>query len=325
MQIVARPSQLAKSRRHGGCTVTVELLAAPLLALAARLSARLDPVRPAADPAAGAGDVRAIGSGNIGATNVLRTGRKGLAAATLLLDVAKGAAAVLLAGAGLAGPAAVPALAAIGALLGHLYPVWLRFRGGKGVATLLGIVARACTGRAALGRRRGLARWRSLLTRYSSVGGHVGGARGAGRGRLLRPRSTSPCCSSASPCSCSGSTAPISTGCSPGPSRGSGGARRPEMPAPADQIARLRLIRSDNIGPVTYFQLLARFGSAAGGARRDSRSRRARRRPRAAARRRGRGRARDRAGRAARRALSVPRPGPLSAACSPSSRPRRRR
>jgi len=85
---------------------------------------------------AGAGDLRAIGSGNIGATNVLRTGRKGLAAATLLLDALKATAAVVL-GALLFGPAgALPAAA--GALVGHLYPVWLRFRGGKGVATFLG-------------------------------------------------------------------------------------------------------------------------------------------------------------------------------------------
>jgi len=82
---------------------------------------------------AGAGDIRNIGSGNIGATNVLRTGRKGLAAATLILDAAKGSAAVLLIGAIWPDNAA---LAAVGAFFGHLYPIWLRFRGGKGVATL---------------------------------------------------------------------------------------------------------------------------------------------------------------------------------------------
>ena len=85
----------------------------------------------------GAGDLRKIGSGNIGATNVLRTGRKGLAAATLLLDLLKGAVAVLLAARFL--PPDAP-LAAIGAFVGHCYPVWLKFRGGKGVATLMGIV-----------------------------------------------------------------------------------------------------------------------------------------------------------------------------------------
>jgi len=86
---------------------------------------------------AGAGDLRQIGSGNIGATNVLRTGRKGLAAATLLLDMAKGAAAVLIAEALFPGHGA---LGAAGAFFGHLWPIWLRFRGGKGVATLMGIV-----------------------------------------------------------------------------------------------------------------------------------------------------------------------------------------
>jgi glycerol-3-phosphate acyltransferase PlsY len=85
----------------------------------------------------GAGDLRQIGSGNIGATNVLRTGRRGLAAATLLLDLVKGAVAVLLAE--WLAPGNGP-LAAAGAFLGHCYPVWLRFRGGKGVATLMGVV-----------------------------------------------------------------------------------------------------------------------------------------------------------------------------------------
>jgi len=85
----------------------------------------------------GKGDIREIGSGNIGATNVLRTGSKGLAVATLLLDVAKGAAAVVLAQ--LLWPDAV-SFAAAGAMIGHLYPVWLRFKGGKGVATFLGVL-----------------------------------------------------------------------------------------------------------------------------------------------------------------------------------------
>lgn len=97
----------------------------------------------------GAGDLRSIGSGNIGATNVLRTGRKGLAAATLLLDLLKGAAAVWAAhflsdtfnysnalDAGL--------MAALGAFLGHLYPIWLKFNGGKGVATYAGIALGLC-------------------------------------------------------------------------------------------------------------------------------------------------------------------------------------
>lgn len=88
--------------------------------------------------AAGLGDVRTIGSGNIGATNVLRTGNKGLAAATLLLDTLKGTAAVLIAS--IWGPQAGIA-AGFAAFAGHLFPVWLGFKGGKGVATYLGVLA----------------------------------------------------------------------------------------------------------------------------------------------------------------------------------------
>lgn len=93
----------------------------------------------------GAGDIRQIGSGNIGATNVLRTGRRGLAAATLLLDGLKGAAAVLLA-ANLLGTADAHAglWAGLFAVIGHMFPVWLRFRGGKGVATGLGVALASC-------------------------------------------------------------------------------------------------------------------------------------------------------------------------------------
>ena len=120
---------------------------------------------------AGAGDLRAIGSGNIGATNVLRTGRKGLAAATLLLDMAKGAAAVLLAEAVFPGSGL---FAALGAFIGHCYPVWLGFKGGKGVATLMGVVL-------ALHWPAGLvyaAVWLGLLalTRISSLAGMAAAA-----------------------------------------------------------------------------------------------------------------------------------------------------
>jgi glycerol-3-phosphate acyltransferase PlsY len=87
---------------------------------------------------AGTADLRSIGSGNIGATNVLRTGRKGLAAATLLLDMLKGTAAVIIAGHTSSAEAAM--LAGLGAFLGHLFPVWLKFRGGKGVAVYIGIL-----------------------------------------------------------------------------------------------------------------------------------------------------------------------------------------
>ena len=90
----------------------------------------------------GAGDVRKIGSGNIGATNVLRTGKKWAAAATLLCDGAKGAAAVLLARYWLGGSAEI--FAAIAAVLGHIFPVWLGFKGGKGVASYLGVAIALC-------------------------------------------------------------------------------------------------------------------------------------------------------------------------------------
>lgn len=84
----------------------------------------------------GAGDLRSIGSGSIGATNVLRTGRKGLAAATVLLDLGKGVLAVLIAARLWPG---LESLAAVGAVVGHCFPVWLRFRGGKGFATAAGV------------------------------------------------------------------------------------------------------------------------------------------------------------------------------------------
>ena len=86
---------------------------------------------------AGTEDLRSIGSGNIGATNVLRTGRKGLAAATLILDALKGTVAVLLAS---YGGTEAAMLAGLGAFLGHLFPVWLKFKGGKGVAVYIGIL-----------------------------------------------------------------------------------------------------------------------------------------------------------------------------------------
>lgn len=111
-------------------------------------------------------DPRTIGSGNVGATNMLRTGRKGLAALTLLLDGGKGALAVV------AGEAVAPGLApmaAVGAFYGHVFSVWLRFNGGKGVATLLGVALAACwpAGLSAL------VVWlaAAALSRYSSVGG----------------------------------------------------------------------------------------------------------------------------------------------------------
>lgn len=112
-------------------------------------------------------DIRSVGSGNIGTTNVLRTGNKGLAVATLLLDAGKGGLAVLLArhfggdGAGM--------LAGMAAFIGHCYPLWLKFRGGKGVATLLGVTLAAVP----LAGLAALLTWLfgALLTRHSSVGG----------------------------------------------------------------------------------------------------------------------------------------------------------
>lgn len=114
---------------------------------------------------AGTGDIREIGSGNIGATNVLRTGRKGLAAITLLCDMLKGAAAVLIVQYYFGKEAALVAGAA--AFLGHLFPVWLRFKGGKGVATYIGVlVAVAWPIALAYG---GLWLATAFLTRYSSL------------------------------------------------------------------------------------------------------------------------------------------------------------
>jgi len=118
--------------------LTAEILTGPLLSLLLGYLLGSIPFGVLLTRMAGAGDLRSIGSGNIGATNVLRTGRKGLAALTLILDGLKGTAAVLIVAALSPGQ---EALAAAGALFGHLYPVWLRFRGGKGVATLFGVMA----------------------------------------------------------------------------------------------------------------------------------------------------------------------------------------
>lgn len=111
-------------------------LAAPLVALALGYLLGSIPFGLILTRLAGLGDIRAIGSGNIGATNVLRTGNKAVAAATLAGDMLKGTAAVLL-----ADQFDIPAMVAgVGAFLGHLWPVWLGFRGGKGVATYLGVL-----------------------------------------------------------------------------------------------------------------------------------------------------------------------------------------
>ena len=114
---------------------------------------------------AGTQDLRSIGSGNIGATNVLRTGRKGLAAATLLLDMFKGTVAVIIAG--YFGSAESAMLAGLGAFLGHLFPVWLKFRGGKGVAVYIGILIGLFWPAAVVFCVLWLAT--ALVTRYSSL------------------------------------------------------------------------------------------------------------------------------------------------------------
>ena len=118
---------------------------------------------------AGTQDLRSIGSGNIGATNVLRTGRKGLAAATLLCDMLKGTLAVVLAGT-YGGPEAAM-LAGLAAFLGHLFPVWLNFKGGKGVAVYIGVLVGLFWPAAVVFCVLWLAT--AATTRYSSLSGLV--------------------------------------------------------------------------------------------------------------------------------------------------------
>ena len=149
--------------------ISWDTLAEPLLAILIGYGLGSIPFGLILTRLAGLGDVRAIGSGNIGATNVLRTGRKGLAAATLVLDAAKGAAAVLIVGAIWPDLAQLPPLAGLAAFLGHLFPVWLMFRGGKGVATLIGVVAALLWPAALIVAVVWILAL--LATRYSSVGG----------------------------------------------------------------------------------------------------------------------------------------------------------
>ncbi|MBO0739225.1 MAG: glycerol-3-phosphate 1-O-acyltransferase PlsY [Alphaproteobacteria bacterium] len=133
----------------------------------------------------GYGDVRRLGSGNIGATNVLRTGSKALAALTLLLDLAKGAAAVMIA----QGLDVRAGLVAAGcAILGHMFPVWLGFRGGKGVATALGVLIPLAWPVAAVA----LLLWLATATafQYSSLAALVAAVAGAGIAPLIVDRPT---------------------------------------------------------------------------------------------------------------------------------------
>ena len=132
---------------------------------------------------AGTQDLRSIGSGNIGATNVLRTGRKGLAAATLLGDALKGTVAVIIAG--YFGGANAAMLAALGAFLGHLFPVWLKFKGGKGVATYIGVLLGLFWPAALVFCVIWLAT--AVTTRYSSLSALVASLRHAAVPVVVRP------------------------------------------------------------------------------------------------------------------------------------------
>jgi len=134
---------------------------------------------------AGRGDIRQIGSGNIGATNVLRTGSKGLAALTLFLDLAKGAAAVIIAK-GWVGEASLAAAGCV--LLGHMFPIWLGFRGGKGVATALGVLIPLAWPVAVIAALLWLAT--ALLSHYSSLAALVAAVASAGLAPLLVDKPT---------------------------------------------------------------------------------------------------------------------------------------
>jgi acyl phosphate:glycerol-3-phosphate acyltransferase len=129
---------------------------------------------------AGCGDIRSMGSGNIGATNVLRTGSKGLAALTLLLDLAKGAAAVVIAQ-GWGDEASLVAAGCV--ILGHMFPVWLGFRGGKGVATALGVLIPLAWPVAVIAALLWLVT--ALLSHYSSLATLVAAIASAGLAPLL--------------------------------------------------------------------------------------------------------------------------------------------
>ena len=135
---MARDSKTRKLRCRRGLLLTAAMTREMLLALAFGYLLGSIPFGLLLTRLAGKGDIRDIGSGNIGATNVLRTGSKWLAGLTLVLDCLKATAAILIAERLFSDETA--AFAATGALVGHLYPVWLKFRGGKGVATLLGIL-----------------------------------------------------------------------------------------------------------------------------------------------------------------------------------------
>ena len=234
--------------------------------------------------AGGHGDIRAIGSGNIGATNVLRTGNKKLAAATLLCDVLKGVAPVAVAWHFGAETAAV---AAVFAPLGHIFPVWLGFKGGKGVATAggallayawpvaLAAIATLARGRVPLSllvaRRGGRHRHGTGLCVVNAPDRHFAGAGRADR----RTRRMATSHQHHAPGSRQrrqnrlrkkarlrrhGQTVRVDE--TIGPPSSSAAMPAPRTLNPAERLDWLRLIRSENVGPVTFYQLLSRFGSA---------------------------------------------------------------
>ncbi len=246
---------------------------------------------------AGTRDIRTIGSGNIGATNVLRTGRKGLAAATLLGDVLKGTVAVLIGGY-MAGPNGA-LVAALGAFLGHLFPVWLSFKGGKGVATYIGVLL-GLLWPAAHRVLRALARGRRCITRYSSLSALIASlatpfvlwSLGQPALAVLFAVLTA-------------ALAHASRNMHGMPAGSNIGARliagtephdRQSRRSNADDMSRpcrpqavaarpttqrldwLRLIRSENVGPRTFRSLLNHYGSARAALERPARSRAPRRR-----------------------------------------------
>ena len=193
---------------------------------------------------------------------MLRTGHKGLAALTLLLDALKGTAAVLIGHwIGAAGGVAILAslLAGLGAFLGHVFPVWLGFRGGKGVATYIGVLL-GLDWRAALGF---CLVWLlvAVLTRYSSLSALVAARRRRRWGCWLSAIAPSASWRRSCRRSSSTSTAPTSAVLRPARSRGSVPRREQDeapgrMPRTAERIACLRLIRSENVGPVTFRELI---------------------------------------------------------------------
>ena len=210
---------------------------------------------------AGTTNLRAIGSGNIGATNVLRTGRKDLAALTLLLDLLKGTVAVL--SVAHFAPGSAMLFAALGAFLGHLFPVWIGFKGGKGVATFLGCLLAAAW-------PAGLAFaivWLvvAFLTRYSSAAALTASVLTPNRSRASWAKPPPPSCSASWRFFCGPSIAPnISRLLAGTESRDwedlmDGPPLDSEAPAPLDDGERfdwLRLLRCENIGPRTFRVLL---------------------------------------------------------------------